>query len=176
LYGFIKMVKREPMRWVKVVWDAFLYSIPFSVNPLLGFTLIYFLKECPEVFLLLLPLSRNLPILAGSFIVAGIALQAMRSAGKFFTVEKEPEEGDIPAEVITEDGRRLDLSWRVVLKMKKGEIKPIHSIGADGLTKEDVLRLKEMGIRKIKVKEPLPLVPFIGLATFLLWIYMKFFS
>ncbi len=174
VYGFLRMLARNPREWVKTWTGALLYAIPFSVNPLLGILLVYSLRDCPWVFLFLLPLSRNLLPVAASFLVAATALKAMREAGKAFTVVKKIEEGDIPAEVVDEEGRRYPLGWKTVLMIKKGEIRPVHSVGADGLTEEDVERLREMGIEEMRVKEPLPLVPFIAGALVLILIYLHF--
>ncbi len=174
IYGFLKMLARNPREWVKMWVGALLYAIPFSVNPLLGVILVYNLRYCPWIFLFLLPLSRNPLPVAVSLLVAATALKAMREAGKVFTVVKKIEEGDIPAEVVDEEGRRYPLDWKTALMIKKGEVKPVHSAGADGLTKEDVERLKEMGIEEMRVKEPLPLVPFIAGALALILIYLHF--
>ena len=175
VYGFLKMLLRDPKGWVKTWVNTFLYSIPFAVNPLLGILLVYLFKDCPWIFLLLLPLSKNLLPIALSFLIAGTALRAMKEASNVFTVEKEIEEGDIPAEVIDKEGKRYPLNWKTLLKIQRGEIKPLHSIGADGLTKEDVDRLRKIGIQRMRVKEPLPLVPFITAASLLIWIYVHFF-
>lgn len=162
VYSLIRVFTKKPKQWIKIAVETFSRITPFGVHPLLGLLSLPITKRFPFLGLVVLPFSNPTSVIL--FTTTALVVRAVFEAPTVFTMEKKPEEGDIPAEVVDEKGNRYPLTLSVYLKIIKGEMKPVHSLGADGLTKADVERLKALGIEKIKVREPLPLIPFITLA------------
>ena len=175
LYGLVRLVKENPREWMSFWAKTAAVSLAFSYHPLAGIVSAPVLSMSPVLSLAFLPPAlafsgiANILTLAALFLLSGTLIRAVAESGSAFTVEKEPEEGDIPAEVIGRDGKSYPMNLFTVLKIMRGEVEPAHSLGADGLKGEDVERLKGMGIRKIRVKESLPLIPFV---TVFLLIYI----
>ena len=177
LYGIGLVVRNRWKEWLDATYKALLIGIPYSVNILAGLLVSCLLETgLPStILLLLIPLALFDParflLVEGSFALFATLFFSLRHASELFTVEKTPEEGDIPAEIIDENGNRFPLGLKTMLKVKGGEIRPIHNLTADGLSEEDLERLRRVGIKKIRVKVSIPLVPFITLALLItLWL------
>ena len=177
LYGIGLVVRNRWREWLDVTYKALLIGIPYSVNILAGLLVSCLLETgLPStILLLLIPLALFDParflLVEGSFALFATLFFSLRHASELFTMEKTPEEGDIPAEIIDENGNKFPLGLKTMIKVKRGEIRPVHNLSADGLSKEDVERLRRVGIKKIRVKVSIPLVPFITLALLItLWL------
>ena len=173
-YGIYLMVKKNPKEWINLWIKSIAVSLGFGFNVVVGFLASFIVKDYPVLSLVFLPfiiltgrVGRTLGII-GLFLITATVFEALRKR-EIFVVSKEPEEGDIPAEVIDKDGNRYKLDWRISLEIKKGRIKPVHSLGADGLSKEDVKKLREMGVEEMKVRASVPFIPFITASWVFLW-------
>ena len=173
-YGIYLMVKKNPREWINLWVRSVAVSLGFGFNVVVGFLASFIVKDRPILSLVFLPFIvltgrvwRTLGIM-GLFLITATVFEALRKR-EIFVISKEPEEGDIPAEVIDKDGKRYKLDWRTSLEIKKGRIRPIHSLGADGLTKEDIKKLREMGIEEMKVRTSIPFIPFITASWVFLW-------
>ncbi len=162
LYSFLLILLRRPRAWLRAVVEFVGVAAPFGVHPLLGLLLLPITRKYFLVGLLLLPFSSLPSVFAMTSVL--LIIKALFEAPAVFTHLKEPEVGDIPAEVVDKGGKRFPLNLATYIGILRGEIRPVHSLGADGLTEADVERLKRLGIEKIRVKEPLPLIPFIAVA------------
>ncbi len=164
LYGMFVVLRKKSHELLSHMKKSVLLAIPFSIHPFLGILAWVFLPE--RYYLLFLPLgvvSFNL-----NFFLAIVLLSAviyLLRIKKLLRYEETVKEGVIPAEVIDKEGKRYDLNINTLLKIQKGEILPVHNIGADGLTEEDVKRLKEMGINSIRAHLSIPFIPFITLGV-----------
>ncbi len=158
------------------------YTLPvsgfFSLNVLVGiistfFIDTYILRAVGYLLLVFTLFTKTLHTLfiTSLLFVVYTLLFTLKHINDLFTREKEPEEGDVPAVVVDKEGNIHPFNVITAVKILKGEIKPVHNISADGLSKEDVKRLKDIGIKTLPVKETLPFIPFItaGYILYLLW-------
>ena len=75
------------------------------------------------------------------------------------------QEGDVPADFITEDGKIIPFSWRTAVLAEIGKI-PVRlsPLRAAGLYEEDIEWLRSKGIHNLSIRTTMPFVPFVAMA------------
>ncbi len=157
--------------WGVFITRALSLSALISIHPLLA-VLTFFERRLLEWGVLLLPLSvfvgNPLPYVPVLLFLL-LLLEALRRR-TVFTREVEVgrlREGDVLAEVVDERGRRHPLSPVTEMKVLQGEIKPVHSVGPDGISRSDIERLRRV-VERVRVRETIPFVPYLATGYILL--------
>ncbi len=88
---------------------------------------------------------------------------------------KDLKEGDVPAEFVTPEGKRLPVTPLTVVNYFLGRVQSVvDPLKARGLTEEDIDALRKVGVENVRVRTTVPFVPFVLIAYVLLMTFAPF--
>ncbi len=141
--------------------------VSFLPAPMHAFVALALFLSSPELDALLVGVYASIAALLLYF----ISIRALVFSKEVSLEELTP--GDVPAEIVTEEGGRLPLTLGNVLRVLSGSLRPVVSpFRAAGLEKEDIERLRQMGVKRIRVRRTVPFVPFVLFALIVLTLSM----